>query len=79
MLEDELKRVAKLNLIAERKHRNIINNTRNYYLKKDVELSLALSEAIKERDSHHSKMAEARSIVAQILSAPTAFRSVASS
>jgi len=73
MLEDELKRVARLNLMAERKNKNLINNKRNYYLKKDVRLSLEslyIQEAIKERDFHHSMMAEARSIVAEILSAP---------
>jgi len=73
MLEDELKRVAKLNLMAERKNKNLINNKRNYYLKKGVRLSfenLYIQEAIKERDFHHSKMTEARSIVAEILSAP---------
>lgn len=70
MLEDELKRVEKLNFMAERKHKNLINNKRNYYLKKDAKLSfenLVIQQAINDRDFHHSKMAEARSIVAEIL------------
>jgi hypothetical protein len=64
-MEEELKRVARLNLMAERKNKNLVNNRRNYYLKKDAGLSLEslyIQEAIKERDFHHSKMAEAHNM-----------------
>lgn len=61
-MEKELKRVARLNLLAERKHRNLVNKRRNNHLKKDVELSVALSEAINERDFHHSMMHQAHNM-----------------
>jgi len=64
-MEEELKRVVKLNLMAERKNKNLINNKRNYYLKKDVRLSLEslyIQEAIKERDFHHSMMHQAHNM-----------------
>jgi hypothetical protein len=64
-MEEELKRVARLNLMAERKNRNLVNNRRNYYLKKDAGLSfenMYIQEAIKERDFHHSMMHQAHNM-----------------
>jgi hypothetical protein len=57
----------------QKKERNKINNKRNYQAKKEVMLAVEkkiTDKAIKERDFHHSMMNKARSIVAEILSAP---------
>ena len=60
------------NMLSEeqKRERNRINNRRNYQAKKEVMLSdekRIRDKAIKERDFHHSMMAKARTIVAELI------------